>query len=64
MTVLLYQTDSYLKSFQAEVTAVNTDQHGVALNQTAFYTLALLRLLAISNSTARASTVLKSSSMA
>ena len=37
MTVLLYQTDSYLKSFQAEVTAVNTDQHGVALNQTAFY---------------------------
>jgi len=37
MTELLYQTDSYLKTFQAEVTAVNQDQHGVALSQTAFY---------------------------
>lgn len=37
MTELLYQTDSYLKSFEAEVTAVNPDQHGVVLNLTAFY---------------------------
>ena len=37
MTELLYQTDSYLKTFEAEVTAVHPDQHGVALSQTAFY---------------------------
>jgi len=37
MTELLYQTDSYLKTFEANVTAVNPDQQGVALSQTAFY---------------------------
>jgi len=37
MTELLYLTDSYLKSFQAEVISVNLEMHGVALSQTAFY---------------------------
>lgn len=37
MTKYLYQTDSYLKHFTATVTAVNTDLHGVVLDQTAFY---------------------------
>jgi misacylated tRNA(Ala) deacylase len=37
MTELLYQTDSYLKTFEANVTAVNPDQQGVVLSQTAFY---------------------------
>jgi misacylated tRNA(Ala) deacylase len=35
MTVLLYQTDSYLRQFSATVTAVT--ENGVALDQTAFY---------------------------
>jgi misacylated tRNA(Ala) deacylase len=37
MTELLYQTDSYLRKFEATVTAVNEQQNAVALNQTAFY---------------------------
>ena len=37
MTELLYQTDSYLKEFQATVVAVNPDEGAVALDQTAFY---------------------------
>jgi len=37
MTKLLYQTDSYLQTFQAVVTAVHPEQHGIALEQTAFY---------------------------
>jgi len=37
MTELLYQTDSYLKEFDAVVTAVNPDEKAVALDQTAFY---------------------------
>ncbi len=37
MTELLYQTDSYLKTFEAQVTAVNKDLHGVVLDRTAFY---------------------------
>ena len=37
MTKLLYQTDSYLQTFQAAVTAVHPEQHGIALDQTAFY---------------------------
>ena len=37
MTELLYQTDSYIKTFKAQVTGVNAGQHGVALNRTAFY---------------------------
>jgi misacylated tRNA(Ala) deacylase len=37
MTTLLYQTDSYLKEFNAAVTAVDEENHGVVLDQTAFY---------------------------
>jgi misacylated tRNA(Ala) deacylase len=37
MTDLLYQTDSYLQNFEATVIAVDEDNHGVVLDQTAFY---------------------------
>ncbi len=37
MTDLLYQTDSYLKEFDAQVTAQNEEIHAVLLNRTAFY---------------------------
>lgn len=37
MTELLYQTDSYLKEFQATVKEVDLDLHGVVLDWTAFY---------------------------
>jgi len=37
MTELLYQTDSYLQSFGAAVTSVDTDQYAVVLDRTAFY---------------------------
>jgi misacylated tRNA(Ala) deacylase len=37
LTEFLYQTDSYLKTFEAQVTAINPEQNGVALNRTAFY---------------------------
>jgi misacylated tRNA(Ala) deacylase len=37
MTDLLYQTDSYLKEFDATVTAVDAENHGLILDQTAFY---------------------------
>ncbi|MBN2045463.1 MAG: alanyl-tRNA editing protein [Anaerolineales bacterium] len=37
MTQLLYQTDSYLKSFQATITALDIDQHAAVLDKTAFY---------------------------
>ena len=37
MTELLYQTDSYLKEFDAEVTAVDAELRAIALNQSAFY---------------------------
>lgn len=37
MTKLLYQTDSYLKVFEASVSKVDADNHGVVLDQTAFY---------------------------
>lgn len=37
MTKLLYQTDSYLKEFQARVTGVDKEAHAVILDQTAFY---------------------------
>jgi misacylated tRNA(Ala) deacylase len=37
MTQLLYQTDSYLKEFQANVLAVDEEAHAVILDQTAFY---------------------------
>jgi misacylated tRNA(Ala) deacylase len=37
MTDLLYQTDSYLQSFDATVTALDEEAHGVILDRTAFY---------------------------
>ncbi len=37
MTGLLYQTDSYIKEFDAVVTASLPDEKAVALDQTAFY---------------------------
>ena len=37
MTNLLYQSDSYLKEFEAVVTDVIADEHAIVLNQTAFY---------------------------
>lgn len=37
MTELLYQTDAYLKEFDAEVIGVNEEENGVLLNRTAFY---------------------------
>lgn len=37
MTELLYQTDSYLKDFQATVVNVNEAQHAVLLDQSAFF---------------------------
>jgi misacylated tRNA(Ala) deacylase len=37
MTRLLYQTDSYIQNFSALVTAVDNENHGIILDQTAFY---------------------------
>jgi len=37
MTELLYQTDSYLKEFDAAVTGVDSDARAVVLDKTAFY---------------------------
>ncbi len=37
MTELIYQTDGYLKEFDAVITAVNPDEKAVVLDQTAFY---------------------------
>ncbi len=37
MTELLYQTDATLQKFTARVTAVDTENHGVVLDRTAFY---------------------------
>ena len=37
MTELLYQTDSYLQTFSASVTAVDEANHAVLLDRTAFY---------------------------
>jgi misacylated tRNA(Ala) deacylase len=37
MTDQLFQTDSYVKEFEATVVAVNTDEGAVILNRTAFY---------------------------
>jgi len=37
MTKLLYQTDSYIQNFFAQVTAVDNENHGIVLDQTAFY---------------------------
>ncbi len=37
MTDLLYQTDAYLKEFDATVVAVNAEENAVALDRSAFY---------------------------
>jgi misacylated tRNA(Ala) deacylase len=37
MTELLYQTDSYLKNFEARVAAVDEENRAVALDRSAFY---------------------------
>jgi misacylated tRNA(Ala) deacylase len=37
MTELLYQTDSYLQTFDASVTGVDEANHGVILDRTVFY---------------------------
>lgn len=37
MTLLLYQTDSYIKDFSAVVTDLDEANHGVILDQTAFF---------------------------
>lgn len=37
MTKLLYQTDSYLKEFDAIITGIEIEDHAIILNQTAFY---------------------------
>lgn len=37
MTELLYQTNSYLKEFDAVITGIDAEKHGVLLDRTAFY---------------------------
>ena len=37
MTKLLYQTDSYLQNFEAQVVQLDQESNAIALNQTAFY---------------------------
>jgi misacylated tRNA(Ala) deacylase len=37
MTELLYQTDSYLKEFDARIIGLNEEMHAVLLDRTAFY---------------------------
>ena len=37
MTILIYQTDSYLSLFDASVTAVDEENRAITLDQTAFY---------------------------
>jgi misacylated tRNA(Ala) deacylase len=37
MTKLLYQDDSYLQTFEAAITAIDNENHGVILDQTAFF---------------------------
>lgn len=37
MTELLYQTDSYIREFQAEVIGIDEEQHGLIIDRTAFY---------------------------
>jgi misacylated tRNA(Ala) deacylase len=37
MTELLYQTDSYLKEYEGNITAVDAESRGVILDRTAFY---------------------------
>ena len=37
MTKLLYQTDSYLKTFEARISAIDAENRAIALDQSAFY---------------------------
>lgn len=37
MTELLYQTDSYLREFKAEITSILQAEHAIVLDRTAFY---------------------------
>ena len=37
MTELLYQTDSYLRTFEANVILIDEEKRGIALDRTAFY---------------------------
>lgn len=37
MTDLLYQTDSYLSIFEASITGIDEENHGLILDRTAFY---------------------------
>ncbi len=37
MTILLYQMDSYLREFDAEVVAQDAAQNGIVLDRSAFY---------------------------
>ena len=37
MTDLLYQTDSYLKEFTANITGIDKENNALILDQTAFY---------------------------
>ncbi len=37
MTELLFQTDSYLKEFEASIRAIDQENHGLVLDKTAFY---------------------------
>ena len=37
MTEPLFQTDSYLKEFEAKITEANPDENAIALDRTAFY---------------------------
>jgi misacylated tRNA(Ala) deacylase len=37
MTILLYQTDSYLQSFDAQISGIDEENHGVLLDRSAFY---------------------------
>ncbi len=37
MTELLYQTDSYIRDFEAEITSILTEERAIVLDRTAFY---------------------------
>ena len=37
MTELMYQTDSYMREFTAQITAVDPERRAVVLDRTAFY---------------------------
>lgn len=37
MTELIFQNDSYIQSFDAKITQVDNQNHGVVLNRTSFF---------------------------